>query len=254
MNLFLIGIYISCDSPVTSFRTVIQNNMKPLLIVGGSGHKTGDISINVENNYANLEAYVKSIFPNSKIKYKWMTEDCITLDKIPYIGEFSSLLPNIYVATGYNKWGMTTSHVAAKIISDKILKNTSPYEKLYKSTRLQPIKNRKEFGNTLKQSTYSLLINKISSPIISYQDLKNDSGGIVDYKGKKLGIYKDKNGKLFAVKPYCKHLGCELSWNNLEKTWDCPCHGSRYDFLGRIITEPSTSNLDIVQIEPENSY
>lgn len=242
------GMYISCDTPVTSFRTVTQENGKKLLLIGGSGHKTGDGSIDVESSYINLENYIKSIYSNAKVKYKWMTEDCITLDKIPYIGEFSNFLPNMYVATGFKKWGMTTSHVAAKIISDKILGNINPYEKIYTATRLKPLKNKEEFENILKQSVYSLAINKITPPLISYTELKNDSGGVVDYKGKKLGIYKDKNGKLFGVIPYCKHLGCELSWNNLEKTWDCPCHGSRYDYKGKIITEPTTESLDVVDI------
>ena len=165
------------------------------------------------------------------------------------LGEFSNFLPNMYVATGYKKWGMTTSHVAAKIISDKILNSENPYEKIYTATRLKPIKNSKEFGNMLKQSAYSLAINKLTPPIISYSELTNDSGGVVNYNGKKLGIYKDKDGKKFAVLPYCKHLGCELSWNNLEKTWDCPCHGSRYDYTGKIITEPTTENLDTIDID-----
>ena len=243
------GIYISCDTPVTSFRNTIQSNGKKLLIVGGSSHKTGATDINIEDSYINLENYIKSIYPKAKIKYRWMTEDCVTLDKIPYIGDFSTFLPNMFVATGYKKWGMTTSHVAAKIISDKILGNVNNYEEIYTATRLKPIKNNKEFGNILKQSAYSLAINKFSPPIISYTELKNDSGGVVDYKGKKLGIYKDKNGKLYGVIPYCKHLGCELSWNNLEKTWDCPCHGSRYDYTGKVITEPTTENLDNVELE-----
>lgn len=242
------GMYISCDNPVTSFRNIVQNNGKNLLIIGGSGHKTGDTTVDINNNYINLENYIKSIYPKAKIKYKWMTEDCVSLDKIPYIGEFSNFLPNMYVATGYKKWGMTTSHVAAKIISDKILEKQNLYEEIYTATRLKPIKNGKEFLNMLKQSAYSLAINKMSSPIISYKDLKNGSGGVVDYKGQKLGIYKDKNGKMYAVIPYCKHLGCELSWNNLEKTWDCPCHGSRYDYTGKIITEPTIENLDTVYI------
>ena len=165
------------------------------------------------------------------------------------LGEFSNFLPNMYVATGYKKWGMTTSHVAAKIISDKILNSENPYEKIYTATRLKPIKNSKEFGNMLKQSAYSLAINKLTPPIISYSELTNDSGGVVNYNGKKLGIYKDKDGKKFAVLPYCKHLGCELSWNNLEKTWDCPCHCSRYDYTGKIITEPTTENLDTIDID-----
>ncbi len=243
------GMYISCDTPSASFRNAVQENGKKLLIVGGGEHKTGATDVNIDDIYINLENYIKSIYPNAKIKYRWMTEDCVTLDKIPYIGEFSNFLPNMFVATGYKKWGMTTSHVAAKIISDKILGNENSYEKVYTATRLEPIKNRKEFGNMLKTSVYSLAINKLSPPIKSYTELKNDSGGVVDYKGKKVGIYKDKNGKMFAVIPYCKHLGCELSWNNLEKTWDCPCHGSRYDYEGKIITEPTTENLDIFDID-----
>ena len=243
------GMYISCDEPVTSFRNTMQDNGKKLLIVGGSSHKTGATDVDIESSYKNIENYIKSIYPKSKIKYRWMTEDCVSLDKIPYIGEFSKFLPNMYVATGYKKWGMTTSHVAAKIISDKILGNVNPYENIYTATRLEPIKNSKEFGNMLKQSAYSLAINKFSAPIISYEKLENDSGGVVDYKGKKLGIYKDKKGKMFAVVPYCKHLGCELSWNNLEKTWDCPCHGSRYDYMGKIITEPTTEDLDIYKLD-----
>lgn len=243
------GMYISCDSPSYSFRNAIQSNGRKLLIVGGSGHKTGDSSCNIENSYINLENYIKTIYPKAKIKYKWMTEDCVSLDKIPYIGEFSNFLPNMYVATGYKKWGMTTSHVAAKIISDKILNIENPYEKIYTATRLEPIKNSKEIGNMLKQSAYSLAINKFTPPVISYSELTNDSGGVVNYNGKKLGIYKDKTGKAFAVLPYCKHLGCELSWNNLEKTWDCPCHGSRYNYQGKIITEPTTENLDTINID-----
>ena len=243
------GMYVSCDTPTTSFRNTPLENGKKLLIVGGSGHKTGDTNVDIESSYINLENYIKSIYPKAKIKYRWMTEDCISLDKIPYIGEFSKFLPNMFVATGYKKWGMTTSHVAAKIISDKILGIENPYEKIYTATRLKPIKNGKEFLSMLKQSVYSLAIDKISSPIISYTELENDSGGVVDYKGEKLGIYKDKNGKMYGVVPYCKHLGCELSWNNLEKTWDCPCHGSRYDFKGKIITEPTTESLDIVELE-----
>lgn len=243
------GMYISCDTPTTSFRNTPLGNGKNLLIVGGSGHKTGDTNVNIDDSYINLENYIKSIYPKAKIKYKWMTEDCVSLDKIPYIGEFSSFLPNMFVATGYKKWGMTTSHVAAKIISDKILGKENHYERIYTAARLEPIKNGKEFLNMLKQSAYSLAINKMSSPIISYTELENDTGGIVDYKGKKVGIYKDKNGKMFGVVPFCKHLGCELSWNNLEKTWDCPCHGSRYNYLGKIITEPTTQNLDIVELE-----
>lgn len=237
------GMYLSAETPVTSFRTADN-----LLLVGGSSHKTGANNIDLDKCYVNLENYVKNIYPKAEVKYKWSTEDCVSLDKIPYIGKFSKLFSNMYVATGYKKWGMTTSHVAAKIISDDILGNENKYASVYSATRFNPIKNYKEFGNMLNQSIYSLAINKLRKPKIDYSQIQNGCGGIVDYKGKKIGLYKDQNGKFYGVKPYCTHLGCELSWNNLEKTWDCPCHGSRYDYTGKIITEPTTRNLERINL------
>lgn len=239
------GMYISAETPVASFRPINEE----LLIIGGEDHKTGDNSKNLDICYKSLETYAKEIYPSMKVKYRWATQDCVSLDKVPYIGDFSNLMPNIYIATGYKKWGMTTSHVAAEIIRDKILNKKNKYEEIYKATRFAPIKNYKEFGNILKQSVYSLAINKIKMPKYKYEDLEEDSGGVVEYEGKKVGIYKDKDGNIFAIEPYCKHLGCELSWNNLEKTWDCPCHGSRYDYTGKLINEPATEDLDKHDLE-----
>lgn len=233
------GMYISAESPVASFRPI--NN--ELLIIGGSEHKTGENSIDLDISYKAIETYAKEIYPNAEIEYEWATQDCVSIDKVPYIGDFSNLMPNLYVATGYKKWGMTTSYVAAKIISDKILENSNPYEEIYKATRFAPLKNYKEFGNVLKQTIYSLAINKIKIPETVYDDIKLDTGGVIEYEGKKIGVYKDNDGKIFAVEPYCAHLGCELSWNNLEKTWDCPCHGSRYTYDGKVITEPTVKDL-----------
>ncbi len=235
------GMYISAESPVASFRPINDE----LLIIGGQDHKTGETGMNIDGCYKSLETYAREIYPQMKVKYRWSTQDCVSIDKVPYIGEFSTLMPNLFVATGYKKWGMTTSHVAAQIISDKIQKIKNKYEDIYTATRLRPIKNYKEMGNMLRQSFYSLGINKLRKPKYKFEDLKKDTGGIVEYNGKKLGVYKDNEGNVFVVKPHCKHLGCELSWNNLEKTWDCPCHGSRYDYTGKLINEPSTKDLDV---------
>ena len=237
------GMYIQSCDPVISFRTAKYDN-KNLLIIAGSGHKTGQLKEKIEDSFINLENYIKKYYPNSEIMFKWSTEDCVTLDKVPYIGEFSNMMPNMYVATGFKKWGMSTSHVAGKLISDLIMERENQYEEIYKATRLEPIKNIKEFGNILKESTYSLLINKIKPTKEALENIPLGCGGIVEIEGKKVGVYKREDGKIFAIKPYCKHLGCLISWNNLEKTWDCPCHGSRYDYMGNIITEPTVKNLE----------
>ena len=242
------GMFIQSCEPVISFRTA-KYNEKELLIVAGSGHKTGQPNSKIEDNFINLENYIKKYYPNSKVVFKWSTEDCITLDKIPYIGKFSNLLPNMYVATGFKKWGMSTSHVAGKIITDLILNNKNKYADIYKATRLNPIKNIKELGNMIKESTNSLVLNKLKPINTEFKDIKLGEGGIVEIDGEKVGIYKRQDGEIFAVKPYCGHLGCLISWNNLEKTWDCPCHGSRYDYMGNIITEPTVKGLSKYEFE-----
>ena len=242
------GMFIQSCEPVISFRTA-KYNEKELLIVAGSGHKTGQPNSKIEDNFINLENYIKKYYPNSKIMFKWSTEDCITVDKIPYIGKFSNLLSNMYVATGFKKWGMSTSHVAGKIITDLILNNKNKYADIYKATRLNPIKNIKELGNMIKESTNSLVLNKLKPINTEFKDIKLGEGGIVEIDGEKVGIYKRQDGEIFAVKPYCGHLGCLISWNNLEKTWDCPCHGSRYDYMGNIITEPTVKGLSRYEFE-----
>ena len=222
------GMYINSENPTISFRTAKYND-KRIVLIGGMGHKTGKKK-DLINSYSKLEDIAKKLYPDCKVLYRWNTEDCISLDKIPYIGEFSNLWPNVYVATGYKKWGMTSSNVAANIIIDEILGKQNKYKEVFKSTRLEPIKNYEELTNMVKEVSYSGLINKLKIIDEHLKDVKNREGKIIEIDGTKVGVYKNENGKICAVKPYCSHLGCELSWNNLDNTWDCPCHGSRFTF------------------------
>lgn len=243
------GMYINAEEPVLSFRTAKYNN-KNLLIVGGGGHKTG-FSPDSDSNYGYefLERKSKELYPDSKILYKWNTRDCITLDKIPYIGEFSNFMPNMYVATGFNKWGMTTSNVAANIINDAILGIENTYSNIYNSSRFSPIKNRGEMKNMLNQVFHSFVTNRLKIPEEDLSKIKNDNGGILKVNGTTVGIYKDKDGKIFAINPTCTHLGCLLTWNNVDKTWDCPCHGSRFDYQGKNLYDPAFKDLEIYEIK-----
>lgn len=236
------GMYISSANPKISLRTAKENDGY-LLIVVGSDHKTGE-DIDLTNSYKNLEDIAKKIYPVENIKYYWNTEDCITLDKIPYIGSYSKMWENAYVATGFNKWGITTSNIAAEIISDNILGKENEYEELYTSTRLEPIKNNTEMGNMLKETVNSLIIKKLKIPQEIEEKVKIGEGKIVEINGEKIGIYRNEKGILYRIIPKCKHLGCELIWNNLDKTWDCPCHGSRYDYKGKMIYGPTVKDLE----------
>ncbi len=241
------GMYISAEEPTTSLRTAPYKD-KRILLLGGSGHKTGDTSIDVNSCYRNLENYAKSLYPKCEILHRWSTEDCITLDKLPYIGKFSNLLPNVFVATGFKKWGITSSYVAANIICNQILKIQNPDSDIYRATRFAPIENGNETVNMVKQTGFSLFLNKLKAPALSFSDIKIGHGGVVNYNNTKIGIFRKSSDEIIAINPYCTHFGCELSWNELEKTWDCPCHGSRYDYTGKLLTEPSKKDLERIDL------
>lgn len=246
----LTGMYINDCEPTLSFRTTKLDNNKRLLIIGGGNHKCG---FSPESRdifgYKFLENEIQKYYPDSKILYKWNTKDCITLDKVPYIGEFSSLMPNVFVATGFNKWGMTVSNVSANIITDSILGKKNDFIDIYNSKRLNPIKNKDEVKNEVKQVFKSFVQNRIKIPKEDLSNIKNDNGGIIKIDGNTVGIYKDKEGKIFAINPTCTHLGCLLTWNNIDKTWDCPCHGSRFDYTGKNLYDPAFKNLKRFDIE-----
>ena len=241
------GMYINAEEPVYSFRTAMHNGKKVLVVVGAD-HKTGE-TIENDNNYAMLEKKVKDLYPQAEILFRWNTEDCIGLDKIAYIGEFSNIMPNVYMGTGFKKWGITTSNVAANIIVDKIMGKENKYEEIYNSKRFNVIKNRWEMKNMLKQTVTSIAIEKFKIPEGEIEKIENDNGAIIKINGTNVGIYKDTSGNIFAIKPVCTHLGCELTWNNLDKTWDCPCHGSRFDYMGKNIYNPANKPLEKVIIE-----
>lgn len=241
------GMYISADNPVFSFRTAMYNGRK-ILLIGGGEHKTGQPT-SYEDSYGALEKEAKKYYPDCEVLFRWNTRDCISLDKIPYIGPYSSLMPNMYVGTGFKKWGMTTSNVAANIIVDMICDKKNKFAYLFDSSRLKPLKNIDEFKNVLVQSTNSLILDKLKSTNMKFDEISYNSGSIIDVNNEKVGIYKNEDGKIYAVKPICTHLGCLLSWNDVDKTWDCPCHGSRFNYEGKNLYDPAFKDLEIYDLE-----
>lgn len=241
-NLDFNDMYLNIDSPTISLRTA-KIDKHNILIVGGNNTKTGDTAL--DKKYEFLENVAKQIAPNCKILNKWSTQDCMTLDQIPYIGIFSNFTPNLYVTTGFNKWGFTTSIIASNIIINKILNKNTEYDNIFFSTRMHPIKNIKKLYFNLNQSIQSILINKFKIKRDILDNIPYDTGKILKLNNVKIGIYKDKEGRIFKVHPYCSHLKCVLTFNNQDKTWDCPCHGSRFDIYGNILNSPANQNIHI---------
>lgn len=239
------GMYLSADSPTRSLRAAAHQG-EQLIIVGGESHQTGQ-GMCTSKHYEALKEFSGKLFGSLSIPYRWSAQDLISLDKIPYIGQLTSRHENIFVATGYRKWGMTNGTAAGLLIKDLILKNKNPYTELFTPSRFQADPSLKTFVSENADVAKHLIQGKVDMPEKNIHDLGMDEGASVTYNGKRAGAYKDNHGKLFVVDTTCTHLGCEVEWNNAERSWDCPCHGSRFSFEGDVLEGPATKPLQKLQ-------
>ena len=210
------------------------------LLFGGEGHRTGD---NREGGkYDALRQKAKELFPEAQESAHWSAQDCMPVDGIPYIGQYAAGKPNWYVATGFQKWGMTTSMVAALLLRDLICGKENPYAKVFDPQRFS-MEAAEGIACEMKEATKTLARRFFKLPETTEKELPVGHGGIVEVDGEKIGVYKDENGTTYMVNIRCPHLGCQLEWNPDEKSWDCPCHGSRFDFRGHLINGPAQKNI-----------
>lgn len=240
------GMYINDTDPIYSMRYQFEDNQNFLILSGGN-HRAGEIR-NEDESYNELEKFLKEHFKNPHIISKWSTQDCITYDKIPYIGNYSNNIDNIYVATGFKKWGMSHSASAALILRNRILDIEDDYSAVFNPSRITPLQSSKEFIKSVGHiaSGFMRRINSVPDELFLVEKGK---GKIVNYDGKRVGVYKDEKGDYFCVSPVCTHLKCALSFNEAEKTWDCECHGSRFDINGNVLEGPAIYPLDKVKIK-----
>ena len=186
------GMYLEEKDNGLSFR-----NYGSYLIVGGGDHRTGKKG----GNWDILRDFAAHTYPGSREKYAWATQDCITLDGVPYIGKYGKSAEGLYVATGFNKWGMTSSMVSAMILTDMVLDRKNDYAEVFSPQRSM-MKGR-------------LIMNALTA-----------AGNLLSFSMRR-----------------CPHMGCALKWNPVERTWDCPCHGSRFENDGTLIDNPATGAL-----------
>lgn len=229
------GMYLDADPDGFSFR-----NYKNHLLIGGGSHRTGEYK--PINSYTKLEGAAAKWYPNAQIRYNWSNQDCMTPDSVPYIGKYSVNTPNIYVATGFNKWGMTSSMVSAMIIRDMIMGNKNKYKNVYNPRRIM-LSGSGKFLKDAAIITTSLLSEHLRVPHDKFKEIEPGKAGVVIKDGQKIGVYRDKDDKYYFVSTKCPHLGCSLEWNQNELTWDCPCHGSRFDYRGNLINNPAMRDV-----------
>lgn len=232
------AMYYGIDEDGLSFR-----NYKSLLLMGGFGHRTGKADIG--NPYRHLQKRATKLWPDSKIVARWSAQDCVPIDNIPYIGRYSALRPYWYVATGFKKWGMSTSMVAAGIISDLILRGTSAHADIFAPDRKISSDSYKNLGKEIGQATISLSKTFLTYPLSGIDTISPGEAKIIHYKGRKIGVYKAPDGTVHPVSVKCPHLGCSLSWNPHDLSWDCPCHGSRFDYHGNLLDNPAQISVHL---------
>lgn len=238
------GMYLSVDSPGKSLRYAKSADGSDLMILGGEGHTAGKNKENTFNNYERLREYGEKHFGITSIPYRWSAQDLITLDKVPYIGPAVTGKPNVFVATGYAKWGMSNGVAAALLLSDLVQGKDNRFADLFDPRRTKIKKaDALSFFKENMDVGKELVAGKLHRKDRKLEELENDEGALVTQKGKKIGAYKDEDGRTHMVSTTCTHMGCDVEWNNAERSWDCPCHGSRFSYDGSILEGPAVTPL-----------
>lgn len=186
------GMYVDENETGYSFR-----NYKEFLLLGGGAHRTGKCG----GKWEELRHFAARYYPGLDVKYNWAAQDCMTLDGMPYIGQYSKRTKNCFVATGFHKWGMTSSMAAAEILTDLVMERKNPYADVFSPSR--SMQKTQLFRNGLESLVHFLTFSK----------------------------------------KRCPHLGCALKWNEEEESWDCPCHGSRFDERGDLLNNPANRRM-----------
>ena len=230
------NMYIGIDGDKLSFRSYGD-----ILLFGGGSHHSGQNTEGGQYDFLSRKAH--EYWDSCKEICRWSAQDCITLDHIPYIGRFSPSRPNWYAATGFNKWGMTSSMVSSMIISDLICGRENSFTDVFSPHRFNASMSAGTIAKNIFISALNLSKSFLTYPIKNEDSVSNKNADIVRHNGKKTALYKDENGSIHAVAPRCSHLGCQLAWNPEENTWDCPCHGSRFTKDGECINEPAKADL-----------
>ncbi|KHE67768.1 FAD-dependent oxidoreductase [Halobacillus sp. BBL2006] len=241
------GMYVSIDEPKRTIRSA-EYNGKPILLVGGENHKTGD-GIDTSFHYRAIEEFAAQTFGIREKLFQWSAQDLTTLDKVPYIGPITKKNNRVLIATGFRKWGMTNGTLAAQLLSNYVLGEESLFHELFKPSRFKADPSMKQFLSQNFDVAVHLVEGKLELVGDRPDRIKKGEGKVVQWRGERAGAFKDEDGELHLLDTTCTHMGCEVEWNSAEHTWDCPCHGSRFSFDGTVVEGPADQPLMKISLE-----
>jgi glycine/D-amino acid oxidase-like deaminating enzyme/nitrite reductase/ring-hydroxylating ferredoxin subunit len=233
--------------PYHYYRTQIVHGEK-YLIAGGEDHKTAHEG-NTQSCFRKLEAHLRQHFPVAEVGYKWSSQYYEPADGLPYIGHLPGHPGNWLVATGFGGNGMTYSSVAAIVLYNMIMGEHDSRIALFDPNRIKPVAGFvnfiKENADVAKEWLSALLPAEKLEALVG---IAPGEAKVLKYEGEKIALYKDEQGGLHAVNPACTHLKCNVSWNDSERSWDCPCHGARFTCDGQVLNGPANRNLEKIQL------
>lgn len=240
------GLFWDTEDPYHYIRTHTDDIDGEILIVGGEDHRTGTKEHN-EECFTRLKEFTRQRFDVESIPYEWSGQILEPLDGLPYIGR-NSLSKHIYVATGFSGTGMTFGTLSGMILSDLILQGESKWAELYDATRIKPLSTAGEFVSENMEFPKYFIGDRFAHTEDSLDAVQVGEGKWVKVNGEKVAVSRDAEGNLHGCSPICTHMGCYVHWNNAEKSWDCPCHGSRFDPDGKVVTGPAITDLKKVEL------
>ena len=235
------GMYISAERPRHSVRGHRDESGDSWLIFAGPAFKHGHVE-DERANFADLERFAADHFGVTP-DYRWTNEDYTPMDHAPYIGWSSTIRDSCLVATGFNAWGISNGTAAAILIADLIGGRDNPWLKLFDATRIKPIAGARQFAAGTAETAAHLIGGYLSRKLDSFDELAPGEAAILRIDGENVAGFRDEAGVLHAISAVCTHMGCLVGWNETDRSWDCPCHGSRFDLGGEVIHGPAVQPL-----------